>query len=92
MKGKIFQLIRPIDPKYIKALDASAGKYIVTETKRYKCIGGKLHFIIVDNEQTAKSLMKRRSFQYSVNLIPNNKIQSQGFIPENVVFLQFHEE
>lgn len=36
--------------------------------------GGKLLNIVVDNEITAKVLLKKNCFNHGVNLIPNNKI------------------
>lgn len=49
-----------------------------------QCAAGRIYNIIVDNENTAKLLMKKECFHYHVNLIPNNKIQGQA-IQENVI-------
>ena len=71
VKGKVFQLISVVENKYIRALEQAAG--------------GRIYNIVVDNENTAKLLMKKECFSYHVNLIPNNKIQGQP-ISENVIF------
>jgi structural maintenance of chromosome 2 len=60
VRGRVFELIQPIEEKYIKALDQVAGS--------------KLKNIIVDNEHTSKLLMKKSCFSFFVNLMPNNKM------------------
>lgn len=64
----------------------SEGKYI---RALEQCAGGRIYNVVVDNENTAKLLMKKECFNYHVNLMPNNKIQSQP-IPENVFFFSMY--
>ncbi len=70
VKGRVFELIQPIEEKYIKALDQVAGS--------------KLKNIIVDNEHTSKLLMKKNCFSFFVNLMPNNKMTPM-VIQEHIV-------
>lgn len=43
--------------------------------------GGKLHYIIVDNEQTSKELIEKGCFIQRETCIPNNKISFRELQP-----------
>ncbi|EGR27336.1 structural maintenance of chromosomes 2, putative [Ichthyophthirius multifiliis] len=70
IKGRVFSLFQPKSSEYIEALEAGAG--------------GKLQFIIVQDEQTSKILLQKRSFNFNVRFIPNNKIVGE-FIDRQII-------
>jgi len=48
------------------------------------CAGGRLFFVVVDNEQVGKDLLDKGQLRRRVTIIPLNKIADQS-IPDNVV-------
>lgn len=67
VKGVVAKLVRVADAKYASALEVAAG--------------GKLYQVIVDNEQTAKSLLSGGNLRNRVTIIPLNKVTART-LPE----------
>ena len=63
VKGVVAKLVRVADAKYASALEVAAG--------------GKLYQVIVDNEQTAKSLLSGGNLRNRVTIIPLNKVTAR---------------
>ena len=72
MKGVVAKLfhIKPDFGAYHRALEVSAG--------------GRLFFVIVDNEETGKALLEKGQLRRRVTIIPLNKIQDNS-IKDQVV-------
>jgi len=66
--GKVFTLIKVKENRFIKPLESVAG--------------GKLKQVVVDSAQTAKLLLKKRSFKNHVVFIPNDKIRPFELHPD----------
>ena len=60
VKGRVIRNFKLKNEKYARAIEQIAG--------------GKLYNIIVDNENTSSILLQKKCFDYSVTLIPLNKI------------------
>ena len=63
VKGVVAKLVRVSNPKYSSALEVAAG--------------GKLYQVIVDNEQTAKTLLSGGQLRNRVTIIPLNKVMAK---------------
>ena len=61
--GRVIKNFKVKDPKYIRALEKAAG--------------GKLYNVIVDNHKTASVLFQRKCFDYTVTLLPLDKVYSK---------------
>mmetsp|Transcript_63420 Transcript_63420/g.148497 ORF Transcript_63420/g.148497 Transcript_63420/m.148497 type:complete len:1202 (-) Transcript_63420:188-3793(-) len=48
------------------------------------CAGGRLFFVIVDNEETGKALLEKGQLRRRVTIIPLNKIQDNSISPQVV--------
>lgn len=48
------------------------------------CAGGRLFFVIVDNEETGKALLEKGQLRRRVTIIPLNKIQDNSIAPQVV--------
>ena len=62
VKGRVIRNFKLKNEKYARAIEQIAG--------------GKLYNIIVDNENTSSILLQKKCFDYSVTLIPLNKIRN----------------
>lgn len=68
--GLVCRLFKPIDFKYELALTTIAG--------------GKLYFVVVEDDSVGKDILEANKFSNRVNFIPLNKIKSNG-LPPNVL-------
>ncbi|XP_050521811.1 structural maintenance of chromosomes protein 2 [Daktulosphaira vitifoliae] len=68
--GLVCRLFKPIDFKFELALTTLAG--------------GKLHFIVVEDDTVGKDILETNKFQSRMNFIPLSKIKSES-LPPNVI-------
>ena len=74
VRGRVANLFQLKEEKYSTALEAIAGN--------------KLYNIVVDNDVACSLLLKHNSFNYRVNLIPNNKIEPKEVKKEIVDYVR----
>lgn len=70
VRGRVIRLFTIREDKYARALEEVAG--------------GRLYSVIVETEEVATVMMKRRCFKHREVLIPNNKISSRE-VPKELI-------
>lgn len=74
VKGLVCRMFRVKDPKFAQALECAAG--------------GKLYFVITDNEETSKLLLQRGQLQQRCTIIPLNRISGRSMDHRTVSLAQ----